>query len=462
MTSKAPDAHLARRHIAAATVGNALEFYDFLIYALFAIQIGHAFFPVSTAYGSLMLSLATFGAGFATRPIGGIVLGRYADRVGRRPAMLLCLVLIGVSIAATALVPSYARIGIAAPIIVLIARLVEGFSLGGEVGSNTAFLAEAARPERRGETVSWQIASQLMALIAGNLVGVGLTLVMPPPLLDTYGWRIALLLGAAAVPFGLWLRVGLPETLRRTEPEAPGAAVRETAAQPSIAARPSSVTHPAAGPGARLTRYHWRIIALGLVVLAASTIAQYISTYIVTYAQHTLHLSARAGFLAELASYAASLLACVLGGRLSDRYGRRPISVWSNLAFLVAIYPMFAWVVAAPSAGTLIASMTLLAVPSALWAGTFLAALAEALPHRVRSTGFGTVYAVSISVFGGTTQLVVTWLIHATGSSLAPAWYLIVATAAGQVALMLFPETAPVRLSARRPELADAPPGFSR
>jgi MFS family permease len=430
---------IARRHIAAATIGNALEFYDFLIYALFAIQIGHAFFPVSTAYGSLMLSLATFGAGFATRPIGGIVLGRYADRVGRRPAMLLCLVLIGVSIAVTALVPSYARIGIAAPIIVVIARLVEGFSLGGEVGSNTAFLAEAASPERRGETVSWQNASQLMALIAGNLVGVGLTLFMPPPLLDDYGWRIALLLGAAAVPFGLWLRIGLPETLH-----------------PSIAARTTT------GPETGLARHHWRIIALGVVILAASTIANYISTYIVTYAQRTLHLSERAGFMAELVSYAAMLPVCVLGGRLSDRYGRRPINVWSNLAFLVAIYPMFAWVVAAPSEVTLIASMTLLGVLSALWVGAFLAALAEALPQTVRSTGFGTVYALAIAVFGGTTQLVVTWLIHATGSPLAPAWYLIAATAAGQVALMLFPETAPVCLSALGPRLEDAPPGYSR
>ncbi|MGH8148716.1 MAG: MFS transporter [Steroidobacteraceae bacterium] len=439
--------HLARRHIAAATIGNALEFYDFLIYALFAIQIGHAFFPVSTAYGSLMLSLATFGAGFATRPIGGIVLGRYADRAGRRPAMLLCLVLIGISIAATALVPSYARIGIAAPIVVVIARLVEGFSLGGEVGSNTAFLAEAASPERRGQVVSWQNASQLMALIAGNLVGVGLTLAMPAPLLDAYGWRIALLLGAAAVPFGLWLRIGLPETLQSIEPETLGAAARGTAAQPSIEARPPT------GQETGLTRRHWRIMALGVVVLAAGTIANYISTYIVTYAQQTLHLSARTGFMAELVSYAASLPVCVLGGRLSDRHGRWPINVWSNLAFLVAIYPMFAWVVAAPSAGSLIAGMTLLGVLSSLWIGSFLAALAEALPQPVRSTGFGTVYALSIAVFGGTTQLVVTWLIHLTGSSLAPAWYLIAATAVGQIALMLFPETAPARLSTRIPQL---------
>jgi MFS family permease len=343
--------------------------------------------------------------------------------------MMLCLVLIGASITAMALIPSYARIGIAAPILVVIARLVEGFSLGGEVGSNTAFLAEAASPERRGEVVSWQGASQLMALITGSLVGVALTAIMPPALLDAYGWRIALLLGAATVPFGLWLRTGLPETLHAGEP--PAAVRRST------------------GPETGLTRGPWRVIVLGLVVLAAGTIANYIFTYIVTYAQHTLHLSARAGFLAELANYAVSLPFVVLGGRWSDRYGRWPINVWSNLAFLVAIYPVFAWVVAAPSEGSLIAGMTLLGALSSIWAGSFYAGLAEALPQRIRSTGFGTIYALSVAVFGGTTQLVVTWLIHVTGSSIAPAWYLIGATAVGQIAFMLFPETAPVRLSGR-------------
>ncbi len=446
-------ASLKRRHIAAATIGNALEFYDFLIYALFAIQIGHAFFPTSTAYGSLMLSLATFGAGFATRPLGGIVLGRYADRVGRRPAMLLCLVLIGASITAMALIPSYARIGIAAPILVVIARLLQGFSLGGEVGSNTAFLSEAASPERRGEVISWQGASQLMALIAGNLIGVALTAVLPPGPLDAYGWRIALLLGAAAVPFGLWLRTGLPETLHAAEPgtlratEHGSGGLRPAPAQPSAEERP-----------VRLARHHWWVIALGLTILSAGTIGTYIFTYIVTYAQHTLHLPARAGFLAELGSYAVSLPIVMLGGRLSDRYGRWPINVWSNLAFLAAIYPVFAWIVARPSAASLIAGMMLLAALGWFGAGSFFAALAEALPRSVRSTGFGAVYSLAVALFGGTTQLVVTWLIHVTGSAIAPAWYLIGATAVGQIAFMLFPETAPVRLSGRMAQAAAAQP----
>ncbi len=445
-------APLARRHLIAATVGNALEFYDFLIYALFAIPIGHAFFPSSTAYGSLMLSLATFGAGFVTRPIGAIVLGRYADRAGRRPAMLLCLVLIGASIAAMALIPSYARIGIAAPVLVVIARLVQGFSLGGEVGSNTAFLAEAASPDRRGAAVSWQGASQLAALIAGNLVGVALTAILPPALLDAYGWRLALLLGAAAVPYGWWLRTGLPETRYAREPSASRLAGSESAGAPA-GARASIEAH-----ASRLTRREWRILALGLLILSAGTIGTYVSTYVVTYAQHTLHLAPRAGFLAELTSDLVGLPAVWVGGRLSDRYGRRPLNLWSNLAFLVAIYPTFLWIASAPSDHSLIAGMALLAALHDLSIGSVLAALAEALPRSVRSASLGTVYSLSVALFGGTTQLVVTWLIHLTGRAIAPAWYLMAATAVGQIALMRFPETAPVQPSARMSRAVDMPP----
>lgn len=191
-------------------------------------------------------------------------------------------------------------------------------------------------------------------------------------------------------------------------------------------------------------------------MLASGTIGTYVLTYVVTYAQDTLHLSARAGFLAGLASYIVGLPFVVWGGRWSDRYGRWPINVWSNLAFLVAIYPVFAWVVDAPSEGSLIAGMTLLGALSSIYIGSFFAALAEALPRAIRSTGFGTIYSLSIALFGGTTQLVVTWLIHITGSSIAPAWYLIGATAVGQIALMLFPETAPARLGGRMPAAAIA------
>lgn len=422
---------LRRSHIFAASMGNALAFYDFLTYALFAIQIGHAFFPTDSAYGSLMLSLATFGAGFVTRPVGAVVLGHYADRVGRRPAMMLCFLLLGGAIALMALIPSYGTIGIAAPVLAVLARMTQGFALGGEIGANTAFLAEGAHARRRGYVVSWQGASQFIALLAGSLVGVTLTTLMTPSNLDAYGWRIAFLLGAATVPFGYWMRSRLPETLR-TSPSGAG--------EVENAARRSELL--------RLVRQHARVMILGLIVLAASSIGTYIITYTVTYAQNTLRLPARTGFLAEMASFVVTIPAILLGGYWSDRYGRWPVNVWSNLAFLAAIYPVFAWVAAAPSAVTLVLGMTLLGVLGNFGYGSFSAGLAEALPESIRSGGFATVYSVALAAFGGTTQLVITWLIHLTGSALAPAWYLVGVTAVGQIALLLFPETAPVRRGA--------------
>jgi len=428
---------LKRRHIAAATIGNALEFYDFLTYTFFSVQIGHAFFPAQSAYGSLMLSLATFGAGFVTRPIGAIVIGAYSDRVGRKPALMLCFILIGFSIAGMALIPTYAAIGIAAPILAVLARMLQGFSLGGEIGSTTAFLLEAAPLNRRGLIVAWQDGSQLIALVIGGSMGTLLTLVLPAAELDTLGWRIAFLLGFMAVPFGLWLRSHLPETLHMPEP-ASGAPV---------------------APQSRLDRLgsHWRPMALGLAIFGAYTIAAYILTYIVTYTQNTLHMSARIGFIAATIGNLLAIPSVLLGGWLSDRYGRRPVNAWGNFAFLLLIYPMFYWVVATRSPLALILSMTILSIASSFIVGSFQAGVAESLPKTIRGSGFGTAYSVAIAAFGGTTQLVVTWLIHVTGSAMAPAWYVMGAAAIGQVAIMLMPESAPGRCN--RPGLAAIPIG---
>jgi len=431
----APMPALKSRHVAAATIGNALEFYDFLTYAFFSIQIGHAFFPAQSAYGSLMLSLATFGAGFVTRPIGAIVIGNYADRVGRKPAMMLCFMLIGGAIVAIALTPSYATIGIAAPILAVVARMAQGFSLGGEVGANTAYLLEASPVDKRGLMASWQAASQYMALIAGGLVGVLLTSVMPPAALDVYGWRIAFLLGASAVPFGLWLRSNLPETLH-----APESAT--AAPEPHISRW-------------QLARAHWRIMLLGLIVLASQTIAWYVFTYIVTFAQATLHMSANTGFIAVTAGNVIAIPVTLLAGWLSDRTGRRPVNVWGTFAFLLLIYPVFVWIADTRSDVALVTGVIVLTVTAAFGSGAFIAALAEGLPKSIRGSGFATVYSVAIAAFGGTTQLIVTWLIHITDSAMAPAWYMIAATAAGLIALMLMRETAPVRI-ARAPLLVRA------
>jgi MFS family permease len=419
---------LPRRYVLAATIGNGLEFYDFITYAFFAIQIGHAFFPSHSAYGSLMLSLATFGAGFITRPIGGIVIGAYADRVGRRPAMMLSFTMMGAAIVCLALIPPYRTIGIAAPILAIAARMVQGFSLGGEVGPTTAYLLEAAPLKRRGLAVSWQGASQGIAATLGGLVGVGLSTVMAPAALDAYGWRIAFLLGAVTLPFGLWIRRNLPETLHTPEPTA-----RISTASTVLG----------------LARENSRIIILALLVLASGTISTYVFNYMTTFAQHTLHMRPGVSFLAGAAGNVAGVAAILFGGWLSDRVGRRPVMILPNLAYLILILPIFFWIVAARSPLALVAGSTALGFLSSVGAGAFYAAVTETLPKRIRGGAFATIYATSIALFGGTTQLVITLLIHLTGNPMAPAFYLLAATCVGQASLWLILESAPVKTQPR-------------
>jgi MHS family citrate/tricarballylate:H+ symporter-like MFS transporter len=418
-------AAVRRRSIAAATVGNALEFYDFVTYTFFSIQIGKTFFPSHDSYTSLMLSLATFGAGFVTRPIGGIIIGAYSDRIGRRPAMMLSFTLMGVAIIFLALIPSYAQIGLAAPILAVMARMVQGFSLGGEVGPTTAYLLESAPPKSRGFAVAWQGASQAIASTVGGLVGLALSSVMSATLLDDWGWRVAFLLGAVTLPFGFWIRRGMPETLHA----------------PELASR----TMSAASAGLGVIRDNGRIILLGLMVLASGTIGTYVFNYMTTFAQHTLHMPPMVAFFATSLGNIGAIAAGLYGGWLSDRIGRRPIMIWPHLGYVLLIIPIFLWITQARSALALVGGTLVLGVLGALSVAAFYAAVTETLPKRIRGSAFATIYAFSIAIFGGTTQLVVTWLIHITGSSMAPAWYLLAAAVVGHVARWLILESAPIK-----------------
>jgi MFS family permease len=416
---------LTGRAILAVTIGNMLEFYDFITYSFFAIQIVNTFFPSHSQFDSLMLSLATFGAGFVTRPIGALVIGAYSDRVGRRPAMILSFVMMGSAIIALALTPSYDAIGIAAPILVIVARLVQGFSLGGEVGPTTAYLMEAAAESRRGLAVSWQPASQQIAATAGALVGVVLSEVMTSEALDSYGWRIAFLIGAIAVPFGLWMRRSLPETLHRPES---GTVIARTG--------DSSIGE---------IRANRRVMILGLLILSSGTIITYVTDYMTTYAQNTLHVATDLAFATTVVSNGLGIVAALYGGWLADRIGRWPVMVWPQLVALLLTYPVFLWIVDARSAWALLGGLGALSLIGTIPYSAFYVALTEGLPKNIRGGTFGTIYAVAIVAFGGTAQLIVTWLIRVTGSALAPAWYMMVATAVGLVAMIMMRETAPVK-----------------
>jgi MFS family permease len=414
-----------KRAAFAATIGNMLEFYDFITYSFFAIQIGHAFFPAQSEYGSLMLSLATFGAGFVTRPVGGIVLGIYSDRVGRRPAMLLSFALMGAAILTISLTPSYHAIGLAAPVIVIVARMVQGFALGGEVGPTTAYLMEIASPRRRALVVSWQPTSQEIAATAGALVGVILSRTMAPEALESYGWRIAFLLGAVCLPFGLWMRSSLPETISKAEGGQEG--------------QGESSNHLV------LARRHIGVIVLALMILASGTIETYVTQYMTTYAQNTLHVAPQLAFTVSVVSNGLGIVGALLGGWLADLYGRKPVMIWPQLVTLLLTYPTFLWMVHAPGAMSLLLGFGLLQLIGSLPFTAFYAVFIEALPQNIRGGVFATVYAVAIASFGGTAQLVATWLLHISGNPLAPGWYFLFAAGIGLIAMTRMPETAPVK-----------------
>ncbi|HEY3779167.1 MAG TPA: MFS transporter [Rhizomicrobium sp.] len=415
---------LSTRNVTAAVAGNAIEFYDFITYAFFAVQIGRVFFPAHSAYASLMLSLGTFGAGFAMRPIGGIVIGRYADRVGRKPAMILCLVMMGGAILAAALTPSYAAIGLAAPALFLVARMAQGFALGGQVGSTTAFLMEAAPVRQRGFYTAWQVASQYCAGLAGGMIGFVLSLLMSAGQLEAYGWRIAFALGALALPAGLFLIRTVPETLHAADRVVQGSAARSDWA---------------------LCLEHRRVIVLGLVTLASATIFTYTTNYMTTYAETVLHLGTAVAFSATVIMGASGIAGNLFGGWLSDRFGRWPVMVWPRAIFIVLVWPLYSWMTTQHSATALLCTSAVLVLLGGISFGPFAAALTESLPKTIRGSTFGTTYALSIAIFGGTTQPIVTWLIHLTGNPLAPAWYLIASGVFGVVSTALMTETAPAR-----------------
>ena len=398
--------------IAATVAGNAIEFYDFLCFSYFAAYISRAFFPGGDPYADLLKTLAVFWSGFLFRPLGGIVIGAYADRVGRRPAMMLTIALITLGTMGLAFIPSYASIGMAAPVLLVLFRFVQGFALGGEVGPASVFLIEAAPANRRGFFASWQIASQGLAGVAGGIVSVGLSLALTPAELDSWGWRVPFMLCLALIPIAVYLRRDMPET---------------------IAHAPASTRAGLAGNA--------RYIALGVLLIIGGTVSTYVGLYMATYAIVTLKLPAALSLSATLVGGLSTFVFALLGGWLGDRYGRKAMVAIPRFALIVLIWPLFLMMSAAPSALTLWLATALTTGLTALSAGIGLVILPELLPNRARATGFAVSYAVGVSLFGGSTQFVIAWLIKTTGNPVAPAWYVIATSLITLGALIALPET---------------------
>jgi len=406
--------------IAAAVIGNALEWYDFIVFGFFAVVIARLFFPAESQYASLLLTTATFGVGFFMRPVGGILLGIYADHRGRKASLLLIIGLMTMAIAIIAFAPTYASIGIAAPALVVLARLLQGFATGGEFASATAFLVESAPAQRRGFYGSWQMVGQGLAVLTGALLGAFITRILTPEALDSWGWRLPFLFGLIIGPLGFYIRRRLDET-------APFLATRGVEQQQAL--------------GAALAAHLRGALSTFGIIISATISFYVILLYMPTIARTQLKLPLDQAFSAQAVSLACMIVLIPIFGALSDHIGRRPIMIGALLLYLLLVYPLFSWMYSNPSFASLIITQVVLCSLLGAFFGPMSTALAEQFQTQVRSTGLGTAYNIAVMVFGGFAPFFVTWMIQATGLAVAPAFYVMFGAAVGLVASLFLKET---------------------
>lgn len=401
----------AWRLIAAASIGNALEWFDLVVYGFFAVTIAKLFFPAGTDAVSLLLTLGTFGVSFFMRPLGAVVLGVYADKAGRKAALTLSILLMMTGTLLIAVMPTYASIGVLAPVGIVLARMIQGFSAGGEFGSATAFLAEHGSA-RRGFFSSWQAASQGLTTLLAAVFGALLTSTLTPEQMLSWGWRIPFFFGLLIGPVAYYIRRHIDET--------PEFLAIETAERP--------LSETFANQKQRL------VLAIGAVVVG--TVASYLILYMPTYAVKQLGIPASAAFSATIATGVVQMIGAPLFGHWSDRVGRTGIMIGAATLFLLLAYPAFALLAAHPSFGMMIGVQIFIGILISAYFGALPALLTELFPTQTRTTGMSLGYNIAATIFGGFAPFIVTWLIGATGNPLAPSFYLIGAAAASLVALL--------------------------
>ena len=396
--------------------GNFLEMYDFMVFGYYATAIGHAFFPSGNPFVSLMLSLMTFGVAFLMRPVGAIVLGAYTDHHGRRAGLILTLTLMSVGIFSIACTPGYATIGLLAPLLVLIGRLLQGFSAGMELGGVSVYLSEIATPGHKGFYVSWQSGSQQVAVMFAALVGVVLSSKLPPEKMTAWGWRVPLLLGCGIIPFLFRLRRSLQET-------------------DEFVARKH---RPTTSEIFRSLTANWAVVLVGTMMVTMTTVSFYLITaYTPTFGSSVLHLANIDSLMVTLCVGASNLFWLPLMGALSDRIGRRPLLFFFTILMLITAYPAMLWLVREPTFARLLTVELWLSFIYGSYNGAMVVFLTEIMPVDVRTSGFSLAYSLATAVFGGFTPLICTYLIHRTGNRAVPGLWLSLAAACGLVAVLL-------------------------
>ncbi|MES2007632.1 MAG: MFS transporter [Pseudomonadota bacterium] len=414
--SSSPSQQHGFRTVFRVVSGNFLEMYDFMVYGFYAAAIAKTFFPSGNEFASLMLSLATFGAGFLMRPLGAIILGAYIDHHGRRKGLIMTLVLMALGTLLIACVPGYASIGVAAPLLVLAGRLLQGFSAGVELGGVSVYLAEIAKPGKKGFYVAWQSASQQVAVIFAGLLGVVLHSMLSPEEMGEWGWRIPFLIGCLIVPFLFLIRRSLEETEE----------FKTRKHRPSINEIYRSMME------------NWRIIVAGCMMVVMTTVSFYmITAYTPTFGKTVLKLDDVDNLIVTMCVGLSNFIWLPLMGALSDRVGRKPLLVIFTILTLLTAYPAVSWLVAEPSFSRLLMVELWLSFLYGSYNGAMVVTLTEVMPPAVRTAGFSLAYSLATALFGGFTPAISTYLIHSTGNKAAPGLWLMFAAACGLIATLV-------------------------
>lgn len=404
------------RAVVRVAAGNSLEMYDFQIFGYYAPAIALTFFPRGSEFAGLMLSFMTFGAGFLMRPLGAVLLGAYIDHHGRRSGLLLTLALMAVGTLSIAIVPGYAAIGLAAPLLVVAGRLVQGLSAGVELGGVSVYLSEIATTGRKGFYVAWQSGSQQVSVMFAALLGLLLSVSLSDRQMTAWGWRIPLLAGCTLLPMLFLMRRSLEET----------EAFKARRHRPSVRTI------------VRTLFANWKLVGLGMMLSTMTTVCFYmITAYTPTFGSNVLHLGATGSLTVTLCVGACNFVLLPVSGALSDRIGRRPILfVCTGLALLTA-YPALSWLVAAPSFPRLLVVELWLASLYATYNGAMAVFLTEIMPAEVRISGFSLAYSSATALFGGFTPALCTYLIHVTGNRAIPGAWMSFAAVCGLVAALI-------------------------
>jgi len=398
--------------------GNFLEMYDFFVFGYYATAIGKAFFPSGRHFAQIMAALMAFGAGFLMRPLGAVILGTFIDHRGRRVGLLLTLGLMAVGTLSIALVPGYATLGWVAPVIVVVGRLIQGFSAGVELGGVSVYLSEIATPGHKGFYVSWQSGSQQVAVIFVALLGVWLSTIISPEDMLEWGWRIPFLIGCLIVPLIFLMRRSLQETEEFLE-------------------RRRSARHPTPAEIVRSLADNWRIVLIGMLMVTMTTVSFYfITAYTPTFGREVLKLSSIDSLLVTLCVGVSNLFWLPVMGAASDRVGRRPILILFAVLMLISAYPVLSWLVSAPSFGRLLAVELWLSFIYGSYNGAMVVALTEVVPTHVRTTGFAVAYSLA-TVVGGFTPAVSQGLVELTENRAVAGLWLSFAAACGLAAALL-------------------------